>query len=115
MVIVKTIQSLKSEVGKLDIDKLEKVRSCLKNLKSKEDKLDVGKLPPASTDVYDEFVKKVSDTDASGRATKIDGNAKIKDIEDKVPIITGLATTTALNAIENKIPSDSALVKKIKD
>ena len=115
MVIVKTIQSLKSEVGKLDIDKFEKVRSCLKNLKSKEDKLDVGKLPPASTDVYDEFVKKVSDTDTSGRATKIDGNAKIKDIEDKVPIITGLATTTALNAIENKIPSDSALVKKIKD
>ena len=46
-------------------------------------------------------------------------NAKIENIEDKIPDIKGkipnitnLATGTALNAVENKIPSPSHLVKK---
>ena len=33
-------------------------------------------------------------------------------IEDKIPSITDLATTAALTAAENKIPSVSGLVKK---
>ena len=40
------LASLKSEVDKLDIDKLEKVPTGLNSLKSKEDKLDIGKLVP---------------------------------------------------------------------
>ena len=40
-------------------------------------------------------------------------NAKIKNIEDKIPDITNLpTTTTALTAVENKIPNVSTLVKK---
>ena len=42
--------------------------------------------------------------------TNYDG--KIKDIEDKMPSITNLATTGALNAVENKIPNVSTLIKK---
>ena len=38
-------------------------------------------------------------------------NAKIKNIEYKIPDITYLATTTALTAVENKIPNVSDLVR----
>ena len=43
---------------------------------------------------------------------KIDYNAKIRDIEDKIPSNTGLATTTALNVVESKMSNVSTLVKK---
>ena len=36
-------------------------------------------------------------------------NTKITKIEGKIPSITALATTPALNAIENKIPDVSNL------
>ena len=39
-------------------------------------------------------------------------NAKITEIEGKVPSISGLATGNALTAVENKIPDVSNLVKK---
>ena len=45
------LTSLKSNVNKLDIDKLKNVASNLNNLKSKEDKLDVDKLVPLSVDL----------------------------------------------------------------
>ena len=44
---------------------------------------------------------------------KKDYNAKITEMESKIPSITGLATTPALTtAVENKIPDVSNLVKK---
>ena len=39
-------------------------------------------------------------------------NAKITEIENKIPSITGLTSNTALTAVENKIPDVSSLVKK---
>ena len=45
------LANLKSEVDKLDIDKLENLPSCLSSLKSKVDKLDVYKLAPVPTDL----------------------------------------------------------------
>ena len=36
----------------------------------------------------------------------------ITEIEDKIPSITGLATTAALNAAENKIPNVSNVKKR---
>ena len=39
-------------------------------------------------------------------------NAKITEIENKLPSINGLATTATLTEIENKIPDVSNLVKK---
>ena len=41
-----------------------------------------------------------------------DYNAKITKIEGKIPIIGGLATTSGLTTVENKIPNVSNLVKK---
>ena len=37
---------------------------------------------------------------------------KITEIENKIPSISGLATNSALNAVENKILNVSSLVKK---
>ena len=41
--------------------------------------------------------------DTSGIVKKIDDNAKIKQIENKLPSICGLATNATLIAVENKI------------
>ena len=43
---------------------------------------------------------------------KIDCNAKITEVEGKIPSISGLVTSSALTAVENKIPDVSSLVKK---
>ena len=43
---------------------------------------------------------------------KTDLNAKIAEVEGKVPNITGLATNLALTTVENKIPDVSGLVQK---
>ena len=43
---------------------------------------------------------------------KSDYNAKVSEIEAKIPSISGLVTTSALTPVENKIPSVSDLVKK---
>ena len=43
---------------------------------------------------------------------KTDCNAKITEIEGKIPSISGLATNAALTSVENKIPNISSLVKK---
>ena len=45
-------------------------------------------------------------------AKKTDLNAKITEIENKIPSITGLATNSGLTAVENKIPKASNLVTK---
>ena len=50
--------------------------------------------------------------DASDLTKKKDLNAKITEIECKIPSITGLATNSALTAFENKVPYVSGLVKK---
>ena len=39
-------------------------------------------------------------------------DAKITEIEGKIPNVSGLATKTALDNVENKIPNVSNLVKK---
>ena len=61
---------------------------------------------------YDKLVKKVIAIDTSRLVKKANYSAKMKDIEDKMPIITNLVTTVALNNVENKIPEVSSLVKK---
>ena len=44
---------------------------------------------------------------------KTDYNAKITKIKSKIPIISGLATTSALTAVENKIPDLNRFTKNI--
>ena len=87
-ILLKTdLVNLKSDVDKLDIDKLKNVPSDLSNFKSKVDKLgvDLVKYHVIKTDVY---------------------NAKIKDIEDKIPYITNLATNTTLNTKINEVKNE---------
>ena len=43
---------------------------------------------------------------------KTDFNTKVTEIEGKIPSITGVATNSALTAVENKILDVSSLVKK---
>ena len=43
---------------------------------------------------------------------KTDYNAKISEIESKIPSVSGLATTSALTVVENKKADVSNLVKK---
>ena len=50
--------------------------------------------------------------DTSGHVKKTDYNARITEIEGKIPHITGLATTAALTGVENKILSVSNFIKK---
>ena len=69
-------------------------------MKSKVYKLDVDKLLPFLVDI-----SKLSDVVKRDVVTKDVYNAKIKNIEDKIPGITNLATKTALNAVENKVPN----------
>ena len=94
--------SLKSNVDKLDIDKLKNVPTKLSNLKSKVDKLDVDKLVPVPVDLG-----KLSDAVKNDVVKKDVYNAKIKNIDDKIPDITNLAANTTLNAKINEVKKDT--------
>ena len=96
------LANLKSNVDKIDIDKLKNIPNNLSNLKSKmdNDKLDVDNLVPVPDDLSKliEIVK--------NDAVQIDAyNTKIKNIEDKIPAITNLATNTTLNGKINEFKS----------
>ena len=124
------LASLKSNVDKLDIDKLKNVPTNLSNLKSKVDKLDVDKLVPVPADlsklsdvvrhdvvkkdVYNAKIKSIEEEipNITILATKTTLNAKINEVKNKIPNINNLATNTAITAAENKIPNVSILVKK---
>ena len=124
--------SLKTEVDKLDIDKLKSSATNLSNLKSNVDKLDIAKLETTPFDL-----SKLSNVVKNDVGKSNEYNAKIKNIEDKIPDVTnlstktilntkinqakikaeipsisGLATTSASTAVENKIPNVGNLVKK---
>ena len=119
------LASLKTEVDKLDIDKLVPVPFDLSKLS------DVVKNDDVKKTVYDKLVAKVDNIDTSDSALKTNYNtdktklekkildvtdfvkkAKLNELENKIPHVSSLATKTALTTIENKIPSASNLVKK---
>ena len=43
---------------------------------------------------------------------KADFNSKISEVEDKIPSISGLTTSSALTTVENKTPNVKSLAKK---
>ena len=117
------LANLKTEVDKLDIDKLVSVSTNLSKL-SNAVKNDIVK-----KDVYDKLVTKVNNIDTNDFMLKTNYNidkteleykipyvtdfvkkAKLTELEKKIPDITNLATKTALTTIENKIPDVSNLV-----
>ena len=106
---------------------MKNVTTNLKNLKIKVDKLDVDKLVPAlvglsklcdvvKNDVIkkDAKIKNIEDKipDITNLATTTTLNAKINEVKNKILNITDLATTADLTAVENKIRNVSNLVKK---
>ena len=112
------LANLKTEVDKLDIDKLapvpvdlSKLSDVVKNDVFKKD--EYGKLDAKvnNIDTSDlllktnyqkdktELEKKIPD--ASGLVKKTDYNTIIAKIEDKIPDISNLATRAALTAVEN--------------
>ena len=118
------LASLKTEVDKLDIDKLAPVPVDLSKLS------DVVKNDVVKKTVYNKLVAKVDNIDTSdfvlktkyqtdktelekkipdtsGLVEKTDYDTKITEIEGKIPDISHLATKTT---VENKIPSVSNLV-----
>ena len=126
------LASLKTEVDKLDIDKLTPVPNDLAKLRN------VVKNDVVKKTEYDKLVATVNDTDTTNfiSKTKYENNGsdfedkiskidkKIPDVSDLVkksvliaventiPDVSGLATTSALIAIENRIPDVSSLIKK---
>ena len=103
------VASLKSNVDKLDIYKLKNVPTNLSSLNSKVDKLNIDKLAPVSVDL-----SKLSNVVKNDVVKKDIYNAKIKNIEDKIPDITRLATKTILspkiNEVKGEIPSITNLM-----
>ena len=122
------LANLKTEVDKVDIEKLvtvpidlTKVSNAVKNEVVKKT-------------MYDKLVAKVNNIDTSGFVLKTkydvdkqsqkrkflilvsqlnsDYNAKISELENKIPSISGLVTTSPLTAAENRISSVSNIVKK---
>ena len=141
----------KSRADKSDIDKLKNVPSGFSSLESKVDKLNIGKLETTEVDLsklsnvvkndvvkkqYNSKIKNIEDkipdiTNVATKTTlnaKINAkeeilsinnlvttaalNAKISEVKSKIPNITNLDITTALTAIENKVPNVSKLVTK---
>ena len=72
---------------------MNNVPTNLSYLKDKVDKLDVDKLVPVPFDL-----SKLSDVVKNDVVKKDVYHAKIKNIEDKIPDITNLATNTTLNS-----------------
>ena len=122
------LANLKTEVDKLDIDKLATFPVGLNKLSN------VVKNDVVKKTVYDKLVAKVDNIDTSGLLKKTDYNTKITEIEDKIPDssscvkktdyntkitkiegtisdISDLATKNALTTVENKIHSITGLVK----
>ena len=123
------LSSLKTEVDKLDIDKLATIPVDLSKLSN------VVKKDVVKKTVYDKLVAKVNNIDTNnfvlktnfntkftGLENKIpntsvlvkktDYNSKITEVENKIPDISGLATKTALTTVENKIPSINNIATK---
>ena len=124
--------SLKSYVDILDIDTLKNVPCSLSSLKSKVDKIDIRKLettPVESSKLsnavknvvkkteYNAKIKNIEDKipDTTNLATKTTLNAKINEVKEEIPSITNLATTASFIAVENKTPNISNSVKKKTD
>ena len=88
------LANLKTELNTLDIDRL--------------DKLDSDELKSVPTDL-----SKLSKVVKNDAVKKIKYDAKIKDIQDKIPSITNLATNTSLNAIINEFKKEIPIITNL--
>ena len=83
----------------------------LSNLKIKVDKLDVDESVPVPVDTYDAEIKNIEDKipDITNLATNASLNAKINEVKGGILSITNLVTNASLNTkineVKNKIPN----------
>ena len=88
---------------------MKDVPTNVSNFKIKVDKLDVDILVPSPVNL-----SKLSNAVKNDVVKKDLYNAKIKNIEDKIPDVTNLATNTTLSAkineVKSEIPSITTLV-----
>ena len=93
------LSNLKSKIDKLDVDKLVPVPVDLSNLSY------VVKNDVVKKDVYNAKIKNIEDKipDITNLATNTTLNSKINEVKKEIPSITNLATTTAPNAKTNKV------------
>ena len=85
-------------MDKLNTDKLKNFPTNLIALKSKVDQIDVDKLVTVPVDLRYLLKNDVIKKDVY--------NAKIKNIEDKIPDLTNLATNAFLNSKVNEVKSE---------
>ena len=83
-------------------------KADLASLKSGVDKLDVDKLVPVPVDL-----SKVSNVVVNDVVEKDLYNAKIKNIENKIPDITNLATNASLNAKINEVKGETPNITNV--
>ena len=83
------------------------LKANLANLKTEIDKLDIDKLVPVPVDL-----SKLSDVVKNDVIKKTVYNTKIAEIEGKIPDISNLAIKISLTSVENKIPDTNSSVKK---
>ena len=102
------LSSLKTEVDRLDIDKLVPIPNDLSKLGN------VVKNDIFKKTVCNKLVAKVDNIDTNDFVLKAKYNTDKTELENKISDISNLTTKTALTTAENKIPSVSTLVK-IKD
>ena len=95
-------------VAKLDIDKMKNVPTNSNSLKSKVDKLDVDKLVPVPVDL-----SKLSDLVKNCVVKKDVYNAKIKNIEDKIPVTINLTTNASLNAKISEVKDEMSSITNL--
>ena len=95
------LANLKSEVNKLDIDKLKPVPTDLSKLSN------VVKNDVVKKDVYDKLVTKVNNINTSGFVLKTKYDTDKSELENKIPDTSGLVKETDYNTkiteIEGKI------------
>ena len=102
------LANLKTEVDKLDIEKLAPVPVDLSKLAEEVNNIDTSVFVLKTKYETDktELEKKIYDI------TDFVKETKLTELENKIHDVSSLATKTALTAVENKIRSISSLVKK---
>ena len=101
--------NFKSKVDKIDVDKLVPIPVDLNKLS------DVVKSGVVKKDMYNAKIKNIKDKipDITNLATNTTLNTKIKEVKKEIPIITNVATTTALNARTNAVRKKKLLQIKM--
>ena len=89
---------MKSEIDKLDVDKLVPIPVYLKKLSDVIRKY-------VKKDVYNGKIRNIEDKipDSTNVATSTTVNTKVNEVKNEIPSITNLATTAALNGEINEV------------